>query len=340
MNKYVNKGITGLQNLGNTCFINSAIQCLFNTQELNIFMDKLEIKKLNNKPDSILLIEWNNLRNLVFKDNCIISPARFINTIRKISSVKDKDIFSGATQNDLPEFLLFIIDCFHNALAREVNMSIEGSVKNDKDKVAKECYKMMKNMYKNEFSEILTYFYGIHVSNIVSIENDKILSSCPEPFMNISLSIPNISNPNIYNCFDNYLEEEILKDDDAWFNEQTNSKENVIKKFRIWSLPKIMIIDFKRFTNDLNKNNKHITFPINNLDMRKYIDGYNSLDYVYDLFGICNHLGGTKGGHYTSYVKNLNDKWYLYDDTEVTEVGSIDNLVTSNAYCLFYRKKT
>ncbi len=340
MNKYVNKGITGLQNLGNTCFINSAVQCLFNVQELNLFMDKFEIKKLNNKPDSILLIEWNNLRELVFKDNCIISPVRFINTIRKISSIKDKDIFTGVAQNDLPEFLLFIIDCFHNSLAREVNMTIEGSIKNEKDKVAKECYKMMKNMYKNEFSEILTFFYGIHVSNIVSIKNNKILSSCPEPFMNISLSIPNINNPNIYNCFDEYLEEEILKDDNAWFNDKTNSKENVIKKFRIWSLPKIMIIDFKRFTNNLDKDNRYITFPINNLDMRKYIDGYNSADYIYDLFGICNHLGGTKGGHYNSYIKNLNGKWYLYDDTEVLEMTDVENLVTANAYCLFYRKKT
>ena len=340
MNKYVNKGITGLQNLGNTCFINSAVQFLFNVQELNLFMDKFEIKKLNNKPDSILLIEWNNLRELVFKDNCIISPVRFINTIRKISSIKDKDIFTGVAQNDLPEFLLFIIDCFHNSLAREVNMTIEGSIKNEKDKVAKECYKMMKNMYKNEFSEILTFFYGIHVSNIVSIKNNKILSSCPEPFMNISLSIPNINNPNIYNCFDEYLEEEILKDDNAWFNDKTNSKENVIKKFRIWSLPKIMIIDFKRFTNNLDKDNRYITFPINNLDMRKYIDGYNSADYIYDLFGICNHLGGTKGGHYNSYIKNLNGKWYLYDDTEVLEMTDVENLVTANAYCLFYRKKT
>jgi ubiquitin C-terminal hydrolase len=219
-------------------------------------------------------------------------------------------------------------------------MTIEGSIKNEKDQVAKECYKMMKNMYKNEFSEILTFFYGIHVSNIVSIKNNKILSSCPEPFMNISLSIPNINNPNIYNCFDEYLEEEILKDDNAWFNDKTNSKENVIKKFRIWSLPKIMIIDFKRFTNNLDKDNRYITFPINNLDMRKYIDGYNSADYIYDLFGICNHLGGTKGGHYNSYIKNLNGKWYLYDDTEVLEMTDVENLVTANAYCLFYRKKT
>ena len=340
MEKYINKGITGLQNLGNTCFINSAIQCLFNVYELNLFMDKLETNKLNNKPDSILLIEWNNLRKLVFKDNCIICPGRFINTVRKISAVKDKDIFTGIAQNDLPEFLLFIIDCFHNSLAREVNMTIEGSIKNDKDKVAKNCYKMMKNMYKNEFSEILTYFYGIHVSNIVSIENNKILSSCPEPFMNISLSIPTINNVNIYNCFDNYLEEEILKDDNAWFNEETNLKENVIKKFRIWSLPKIMIIDFKRFTNNLDKNKKYISFPINDLDMRKYIDGYNSSNYIYDLFGICNHLGGTKGGHYNAYVKNLNNKWYLYDDTDVLEMKDINDLVTHNAYCLFYRKKT
>ena len=34
---------------------------------------------------------------------------------------------------------------------------------------------------------------------------------------------------------------------------------------------------------------------------------------MYDLYGICNHSGGTLGGHYTSYVKNANDNWYLYN---------------------------
>lgn len=339
--KYADKGLSGLQNLGNTCFINSAMQCLFNINELNVLFDNENLfKKLNNKPESILLIEANNLRQMIFNKNCSICPGRFINAVRKISHVKDKDIFTGVAQNDLPEFLLFIIDCFHTALAREVNMTIDGNIINKRDKIAKTCYEMMKTMYKKEFSEILTHFYGIHVSNIVSVTGDKLLSSTPEPFMNISLSIPIIDSPTIYNCFNNYLEEELLEDDNAWYNEKTNTKENVIKKFTFWSLPKIMIIDIKRFTQTLKKNNTYINFPIDNLDMTSYVEGYNSYSYVYDLIGVCNHIGGTEGGHYNAYIKNQNRKWYVYDDIDVNELKDKTKIVSSKAYCLFYRKKT
>lgn len=339
--KYADKGLSGLQNLGNTCFINSAMQCLFNINELNVLFDNENLfKKLNNKPESILLIEANNLRQMIFNKNCSICPGRFINAVRKISHIKDKDIFTGVAQNDLPEFLLFIIDCFHTALAREVNMTIDGNIINKRDKIAKTCYEMMKTMYKKEFSEILTHFYGIHVSNIVSVTGDNLLSSTPEPFMNISLSIPIIDSPTIYNCFNNYLEEELLEDDNAWYNEKTNTKENVIKKFTFWSLPKIMIIDIKRFTQTLKKNNTYINFPIDNLDMTSYVEGYNSYSYVYDLIGVCNHIGGTEGGHYNAYIKNQNGKWYVYDDIDVNELKDKTKIVSSKAYCLFYRKKT
>jgi ubiquitin C-terminal hydrolase len=45
------------------------------------------------------------------------------------------------------------------------------------------------------------------------------------------------------------------------------------------------------------------------------------------------------GGHYTSFVKNANEKWYHYNDTSVAEVGIAQQIVTPKAYCFFYRKQ-
>ena len=48
------------------------------------------------------------------------------------------------------------------------------------------------------------------------------------------------------------------------------------------------------------------------------------------------------GGHYFAYVKTANDKWYCFNDTQVTEIPN-DNLehkiITQKAYVFFYRKK-
>jgi hypothetical protein len=63
----------------------------------------------------------------MWKENCIISPGKFIKTIQKLAAIKKIDIFTGYAQNDLPEFLLFLIECFHISLSREVNMTITGT---------------------------------------------------------------------------------------------------------------------------------------------------------------------------------------------------------------------
>ena len=81
-----------------------------------------------------------------------------------------------------------------------------------------------------------------------------------------------------------------------------------------------------------------VEFPTDNLDLSKYIVGYNKNSYKYDLYGVCNHSGGVQGGHYTAFVKNANGNWYLFNDSNISRVSE-DSIKTEKAYCFFYRKK-
>ena len=343
LNKYDNKGLTGLCNLGNTCYINSCLQVLSHCYELHEVINTINNINIVND-SSILLQEWQSLRDLMWSKNCVISPNRFINAIQHISKIKNRDLFTGYAQNDLPEFLIFLFDCFHEALERKVTITINGNSENDIDELAKKCYAMIKNMYSNSYSEIIDLFFGIHVSLIVSntsVSSKEILSITPEPFSIINLPIPHSSNNNqefsIYDCFNLYTQFEILEGENAWFNETTNTKENVNKCIKFWSLPNILIVDFKRFNNTNKKLNNIIRTPLLGLDLNNYVIGYNKDKYIYELFGICNHNGECLGGHYTACIKNSNQKWYNYNDTNVTEVNE-SQLITSKGYCYFYRK--
>ena len=337
--KYRDKGLTGLANLGNTCYLNSCMQVLSHCYDFNNHLEKINPERdLNNIVDSHILKEWCKLKELMWSKNCTIAPNRFVAYVRKISLEKHIELFTGFAQNDLPEFLIFIVDCFHNSLKKNVNMKIEGNVENSLDILAKKCFEMIKNMYSDNYSEIIKLFFGIQVSLIHNPVNNKNLSVTPEPFSLLNLPLAKNSGVcSIYECFDLYTEKEYLEGDNAWLNEDTNHKENVNKCFMFWSLPKILIIDFKRFNNFNKKLNTKVETPVIGLDLSKYVVGYDKDSYIYELFGICNHSGNSSGGHYTSFVKNANNKWYHFNDTNVTEISE-NNLITEKGYCYFYRK--
>ena len=129
-----------------------------------------------------------------------------------------------------------------------------------------------------------------------------------------------------------------MEGENAWFNEKTGKKEDIKKRIVFWNLPKILVISLKRFSPDgTQKLNSQIQFPLENLDLSKYVHGYNASSYKYNLYGICNHSGGVMGGHYTSFVKHIDNKWVHFNDTHVEIVETPQNMITSLAYCLFYR---
>lgn len=336
--KYKNKGLSGLANLGNTCFINSCIQVLSHTYELNNFLDNESYKnKLKNKYDSALIIEWDNLRKILWNNNCVVSPGKFISTIQKVAKLKNMEIFTGYSQNDVSEFLLFLIDCFHSSISREINITISGNPQTDTDNLAMKCFEMVKNTYSKDYSEIWNLFYAVNVSEITRVDNGKVLSMNPEPFFMVDLPIPsNNKSPSLIDCFNHYVEGEIIQ---GYTDEETKEKIDIRKKILFWSFPNVLAIDLKRFNNRFQKNQIYVTFPLDDLDLSDYVIGYKKQNFKYELYGVCNHSGGVMGGHYTSYVKNANEKWYHYNDTSVTEVGINESIVSPKAYVLFYRKK-
>ena len=343
-NKYKNKGLTGLVNIGNTCYLNSCMQILSHTYELNELLDNINYDKLNENEDKILITEWNDLRKLMWSQNCCISPGRFVNTVRKVCKNKNKELFCGYLQNDIQEYILFVIDTFHNSIKRKVKMNIVGVVRNENDRMALECNKTYAQEFENNYSEFIKLFFGIQISLLTSVETNEILSIKPEPFLvlNLPLKYSNkdeIKQLSIYDCLDEYCKIETLENDNAWYNEDTQNKENVKKKLIFWSLPEILIIDLKRWNNynGYTKNNIYVDIPIKDLNMNKY--SYNNNEFeLYDLYGICNHIGNINGGHYTSYIKNANNKWYSFDDNTVNNINGSE-ILSNNAYCLFYRKK-
>jgi ubiquitin C-terminal hydrolase len=217
-------------------------------------------------------------------------------------------------------------------------MNINGNAENPTDHLAIQCYAMLKDVYSKEYSEIMDLFYGVSVSRIMSVSETrpKLFSAKPEPFF--ILDLPMAGN-SIYDCLDIYVADEVLENENAWFNEKTKKKQSARKNIVFWNFPKILVVVFKRFSaNGQMKNGAFIQFPTEHLDLSKYVIGYGPNNYSYDLFGVCNHMGGVSGGHYTSFGKRGNT-WFHYNDTRVDEVPRPEMVVTPAAYCLFYRKK-
>ena len=339
----------GITNLGNTCFLNSCVQLLNYTDELKkVPTDPVLNQSTKYANDRIVFQNWCELRDMMLSTsrgpitNPIITPGKFVTTIHDIARIKGRDIFTGWAQNDLPEFLLFMIECMHNSRKRPINVMIRGKKESNTDDLAFQCYLMLKDNYEQgDYSEISDIFYGIYVSRLYTPDGITLHSNKPEAYCILDLPIPRKTNRigstpiSIYDCFDAFVEDELLS---GWFNEKTSQNEPVRKNIVFWSFPNVLIITLKRYSPDgLYKNDALINFPLDELDLSKYVVGYKASSYKYQLFGVANHMGGISGGHYTAFVKNAGN-WYCFNDANVSEMNP-DQVVSKSAYCLFYRKK-
>jgi len=328
----MNAGNKGLANLGNTCYMNSAIQCLSHLLEFHPKNDNF----LNeNKNNDDIYGAWLQLQLELWSNDegGPIVPKPFLQ--RFINECQEKDIcFYNFDQNDTEEFINIFMDLLHQSIKKKIKITIEGTVKTEIDKLAVKAVKSWQTFFQDDYSYIIQKFYSQLLSITSCGECDYVTVNF-DPSMTLSLEIPKDAS-SLYDCLDSYTKKVTLDCDNSWRCDKCKDFVEPEKKIMLWKSSDTFIILLKRYS-QRRKNDNFIEFPVE-LDMSSYSLNYDNKGTLYKLSGICIQSGSLGGGHYYAMCRNeLDGKWRQYNDTNVSEVDESE-LLKQKPYCLFYRR--
>ena len=184
-------GLCGLSNLGNTCFMNSALQCLSNTPPLSTYFASGKYKADVNKRNPLgmkgqLADTFGDLmKNMWSGEYKSVAPRTFKRTLGRWAPQ-----FSGFSQNDSQELLAFLLDGLHedtNRVSRKPYVkAVEGGSRPDAI-VAKEAWE---GHLKRNKSLVVDLFQG-QLKSTVTCPDCHTQSIKFDPFMFLSLPLPN-----------------------------------------------------------------------------------------------------------------------------------------------------
>ncbi|KAI0981319.1 hypothetical protein GJ496_000469 [Pomphorhynchus laevis] len=322
----------GLRNTGNTCFLNSVIQCLCSIDPLiEFFLNDTYLREISSK-HVILPKSFASLIREVHKSGelaSVVVPGEFKHVICKY-----RPFFGDGRQHDAMEFLLFLLDGLHEDLNR-ANPSLNDLQSDDMN--ADQSW----NLYRQHNDSIIVDIFQGMLQSKISCKQCGHSSVKYDVFMYLSLSI-NEDTKTLQDCLSKFLEPEYLFGESQWMCSKCNCLRDSVKCIGLWSLPAILIIHLKRYDYNLqDKIRSLVSFPVENFVISVQNGQHSSKSHIsasYKLIATCNHYGGMDSGHYTAYCRsNLDNSWILYDDNQVRKVP-LKSVISSAAYILFYIK--
>jgi ubiquitin carboxyl-terminal hydrolase 8 len=327
------KGLVGLANLGNTCYLNSTIQALRNTTELTaFFLEGRHQEFLKGKQDSnksvILAKAYVDLLQCLWSGHRsqFIRPVGFFNDMCKAVDDTVFDQFKMKIAHDGHEFLMFMLDNLHEALAEEVNIVItrHPSV-TEQDTMIQKALEFWRDMFRKSYSPMIDLVFGLYQREMhCQACNTKTYTYETFNCLKVAVHQQEQGEPmTLDSCLQDELKEETIEEYACDHCQPTRSK--AIRRTKLWKLPKILFVALKRFSPTGAKLQTPLSLnPLEETSFEGHFSSFSpepSRSKKYSLFATIDHFGSSHGGHYTSQAKNpLTGKWHGYDDESVYDL--------------------
>lgn len=230
--RQASQGVGGLENLGKTCFINSALQCLSNCQPLTdyflsgLYEDELNMNnQFGTQGEITLSVAEVICTQWIETFDCIV-PKNLVETIYKYAPQ-----FERETEQDVHEFLSFLLDKMHedlNRVGKSPMLNIRKISGTDQEMLAAKAWQ---DYLRGNSSVIVDLFQGQLKSTLVCQECGHV-SEKFDVFMYLSLPIKNLhGSMTLQECLFEFTKNETLEK--GWICPKCQKAVTAYKKFDI-----------------------------------------------------------------------------------------------------------
>ncbi|CAL9182291.1 unnamed protein product [Musa hybrid cultivar] len=301
----------GLANLGNTCFLNSVLQCLTYTEPFAAYLQSGKHKiSCQIAGFCAMCAIQNHVMIALQSTGKILSPSTLVKNLRCISHN-----FRNSRQEDAHEYMVSLLESMHKCCLPS-GVPSESPTAYEKSLVHK--------------------IFGGRLRSQVKCMQCSYSSNKFDPFLDLSLEIAKVDS--LWKALKHFTAVEQLDGGERQYQCQ-NCKEKVraLKQLTIHKAPYVLTIHLKRFDSLFpgQKIDTKVDFDLT-LDLKPFISDPHEDDLKYTLYGVLVHAGwSAESGHYYCYVCTSSGMWHSLDDNQVYQVSE-KTVLEEKAYMLFY----